>query len=127
MPNDRGSSALTFLTLRIRDEHASMVGFVSEAEPSDTSASLPTTVVVVVMILSVIVGVVWSLGLLIAAWGACGGDFGGYGAGANLNLDGACQSRHSSTAWMPAVLVPIASAVGLFIWRQVRRPQAKKS
>lgn len=91
------------------------------------SSSPSTAVIVVVMILAVVVGVVWSAGLLVAAWNACGGDFGGYGAGANTNLDAACQTRHSGTAWMPAVLVPTASAVGLVIWRRIDRRQTAHS
>lgn len=79
---------------------------------------LPSKAIIVVsMIFGVIVGIAWSFGLLFAAWSACGGDFGGYGAAANAKLDEACQSRHSSTAWMPVVFVPLSTVVLLCVRR----------
>jgi len=84
----------------------------------DNRGPLPTTKTIVIsLIFSVIVGIAWAFGLLVAAWMACGGDFGGLGAGANQNLDSDCQARHSSTAWRSVVFVPIAIALLLMSLR----------
>lgn len=89
-----------------------------ESRPSPS-----TPVIVIAMIFSVIVGIVWSLGLLVAAWDACGGDFGGYGAGANQKLDAACQNRRSRGAFTPLLAAPIVmiTALCLVRWNWRRR------
>jgi len=59
----------------------------------------------------------WSVGILMMAWSDCGGHFGGYGAGANRNLDDECQRARSDGAAWPLFVVPTIVIIGLVSWR----------
>jgi hypothetical protein len=75
------------------------------------------------MVFAVIVGAAWTIGIFVKAWADCGGDFGGYGAGANSKLDAVCEEAHSRGAYAPAFVVPLVTAGVLAIVRSwLRRP-----